>query len=352
MGKDNKKSKTVNTKNHAPLISIIIPNLNGATTLRQCLTAATTVADDAFEVIVVDDGSQDGSVEIIKSFPCRLIQLEQQAGASRARNVGAENSHGEILFFTDADCLIQADTLSLVRRLMAANNPDVVIGGTYTLQPGDARFFSRFQSVFINYSETRHLQAPDYLASHTLAIDANTFHNSGGFAEDFLPILEDVEFSHRLRHSGKQLLIEPRLQVQHIFNYSLMGSLRNAVRKTRYWVLYSLGHRDLFADSGTASHELKVNIVCFYLSILLLCAFIGFDASLSLIGVGLLAAINLTVNRKLLRAFYDANGSLFAIGASLYYLVVYPLPVGVGAVAGIAHFLRTKATNKRLGTKD
>lgn len=332
----------MNDKSPTPLISIIIPNFNGANTLRQCLTAATRVNDQAFEIIVVDDGSLDNSVEIIKEFPCRLIQLAQRAGASRARNVGAENSHGEILFFTDSDCVVPTDALSVIRQSMAACSPDVLIGGTYTLQPFDSQFFSRFQSIFVNYSETKHSRDPDYLASHALAIDADTFRLSGGFSEDFLPILEDVEFSHRMRRSGKQLRIEPHLKVQHIFNYSLFDSLRNAMRKTKYWVMYSLQNQDLLSDSGTASHELKVNVVSFYLSILFLYALLGLDVSAAFFGLCLLMAINLTVNRKLFQAFYDANGSLFALGSSLYYLLGYPLPIGAGAVAGVAHFLQKK----------
>lgn len=332
----------MNNKRSNPLISIIIPNFNGENTLCQCLTAATTVNDPAFEIIVVDDGSQDNSVAIIKEFPCSLIQLEQQAGASRARNVGAENSHGEILFFTDSDCVVNTHTLSVIRRAMATGSPDELIGGTYTLQPFDGRFFSRFQSVFIHYSETKYLRTPDYLATHALAMDANTFRQSGGFSESFLPILEDVEFSHRMRHAGKRLHIEPQLQVQHIFNYSLFDSLRNAMRKTKYWVMYSLRNRDLLSDSGTASHELKVNVLCFYLSLLFLYTLLGLDVSAAIYGLCLLITINLAVNRRLFRAFYDSNGSLFTLGSSLYYLLGYPLPVGAGAVAGIAHFLQKK----------
>lgn len=335
----------MDTRRPNPLISIIIPNFNGAGTLHQCLNAAMAVKDENYEIIVVDDGSHDNSVEIIKEFPCRLIQLEKQLGASRARNVGAENSHGDILFFTDADCLIQADNLSVIRQTMAANGPNVVVGGTYTVQPGDNRFFSAFQSAFIHFSETKHIQAPDYLASHALAIDANTFRQSEGFAQDFLPILEDVEFSHRIRKMGRELIVEPRFMVQHVFNYSLIDSFHNALRKTKYWVAYSLNNRDLLSDSGTASHELKMNVLCFYVSILSLYMLLGLDVSAAIFGLGLLTMINLTVNRKLFWAFYDANGSLFTLRASLYYLLAYPIPVGAGAVAGVAYFIKTKTKN-------
>jgi glycosyltransferase involved in cell wall biosynthesis len=325
----------MDTNTNIPLISIVIPNLNGASTLRQCLSAATTLDDSAYEVIVVDDGSQDNSVDIIKEFPCRLIQLDQQTGASRARNMGAENSHGEILFFTDSDCVIQPGTLTKIRHRLDAHSSEIVLGGTYTPQPYDNRFFSRFQSVFINHSETRNPLTPDYLASHALAIKATTFRNNGGFAEDFLPILEDVEFSHRLRETGNQLLIDPQLQVRHIFNYSLIDSLRNAYRKTKYWVMYSIQKHDLFTDSGTASHELKVNVICFYLSLLTLIIMAGNSNPLIFTGIGVLVIFNLIINRNLFRAFYNANGSLFAVGASMYYLLAYPFPIGAGIVFGI-----------------
>lgn len=321
------------------LISIIIPNFNGSNTLRQCLASAISQEDQDYEVIVVDDGSQDDSAAIIQEFPCRMVRLEQNSGASQARNVGAKNSRGELLFFTDSDCVMPANTLSLARETMSKLGPDTVLGGTYTLRPYDDRFFDRFQSVFIHYSETKQPQSPDYLASHALVINAKTFNESGGFAENFLPILEDVEFSHRLRQMGKQLHIEPSLQVQHIFNYSLLDSLRNAYRKTRYWVRYSLKHQDIFADSGTASHEIKLNVACFYLSLLLI-ILPGITGAVFVIS--LIQAFNLLFNRKLFRKFYDANGLLFAIGASLYYVLAYPVPVGAGIVSGVLQFFAGK----------
>lgn len=325
-----------------PLISVIIPNYNSAATLVSCLKAATSVSNEAVEVIVVDDGSDDNSVEIIKSFPCTLIPLAQHTGASHARNTGAKHSRGEILFFTDADCLLREDTLLRVQRSLSAVGPDVVLGGTYTIQPFDDGFFSRFQSIFIHYSETKHPLQPDYIATHAMAIKAVTFHDSGGFAEYMGPILEDVEYSHRLRRSGITLKMDPALQVQHIFNFTLTKSLCNAARKTRYWALYSLKNRDFFADSGTASLELKLNVITYFICIVMLAsAFVPGMATWNLfIGVALLMGVNVVFNRRLIKAFYAANGPLFSISAALYYLGVYPLAVGVGAIAGVTDFLR------------
>ena len=217
----------------ADFVSIIIPNYNGATTIARCLEAALASRYPRFEVIVVDDCSSDNSIEIIKQFPCRLVQLETHVGTSRARNVGAANSKGDILFFTDADCMLKEDTLEHAGKALAAAGSDVVMGGTYTLIPFDNTFFSLFQSVFINYSETKRRTNPDYVAAHAMMVNAEVFRDRSGFREDFLPILEDVEFSHRLRRTGCELAVNPAIQVQHIFNFSLFGSLVNAFNKSK-----------------------------------------------------------------------------------------------------------------------
>ncbi|UCE71730.1 MAG: glycosyltransferase family 2 protein, partial [Nitrospiraceae bacterium] len=84
-------------------ISVIIPNYNSADSLEICLKAAFESDYRNYEIIVVDDHSNDDSVEIIKTFPCKLVCLEQRSGTSKARNTGARSSSGEILFFIDAD---------------------------------------------------------------------------------------------------------------------------------------------------------------------------------------------------------------------------------------------------------
>src|SRR5512144_1290369 len=112
-------------------LSVIIPNYNGGRTIGRCLEALFASSYDNFEVVVVDDCSSDGSPEIISRFPCRLVRLHARSGAARARNVGAQNSGGEVLFFIDADCIVQKDTLLRVDRSVDAGDK-AVVGGTYT----------------------------------------------------------------------------------------------------------------------------------------------------------------------------------------------------------------------------
>ena len=319
-----------------------------AATIGQCLEAAFSSDYKNFEVIVVDDHSEDNSVEIIKKFPCKLICLESRSGTSRARNTGARNSRGDFIFFIDADCLLERDTLPIVNRTLSENDHDIMIGGTYTRMPFDRTFFSIFQSVFVNYSETKNVKSPDYIAAHAMIVDARTFEKSGGFPEDFLPIIEDVEFSHRLRRAGCKLIMNPEIQVRHIFNFTLWKSLRNAVKKSMYWNIYSLENKDVFRDSGSASVELKTNVASYFLNVLMIILFVMFDTSVFLYPVPPVFMFNIFINRRLLKAFYETGGILFGVKAFIYYTMLYPVPIFIGTLrACIKHISSRRLTQTK-----
>ncbi len=323
-------------------ISIVIANYNMAPTIGKCLEAAFSSKYENFEVIVVDDHSKDNSIEIIEKFPCKLICLEKHAGASIARNTGVSCSNSNTIFFTDADCLLKEDALSIANNTLSSTGPETVIGGTYTKIPYDVKFFSLFQSIYINYSETKNIENPDYIPTHAMIIDREIFKKNNGLSENFLPILEDVEFSHRLRKAGCRLIINPDIQVQHIFNFSLLKSIQNALKKARFWTIYSISNRDMFADSGTASLELKVNVALYFLNLMLLFLWILLQKTAFLYIAALFFFLNIFLSRKLFKTFQKTRGILFAVTASLYYTIIYPLPVGAGVFSGIVNLIFRK----------
>lgn len=316
-----------------PFISVIIPNRNGADTIGKCLEGVYSSEYENFEAIVVDDCSEDESIEIIEKFPCRLVRLESHGGASKARNSGAREAKGEALFFIDADCVLNLDTLATAAKAFRRHK-DKVVGGTYTPLPYDRGFYSTFQSIFINYSETKYKE-PDYVATHAMLISRELFTESGGFNEDFLPILEDVEFSHRLRKAGTRLIMLPELTVRHIFNFTLGRSLRNALRKSMYWTMYSIRNRDLLSDSGTASVELKANTLSWLMCALFLALFIIYGNVLFIYAVSAVLTLNLLINIRFIKALLSAGGLPFAVGAMIYYTALYPLAVGTGGLLGM-----------------
>jgi glycosyltransferase involved in cell wall biosynthesis len=322
-------------------ISIVIPNRNGAATLEACLAAACASRYGRFEVVVVDDHSDDGSVDVIRRFPCRLVRLEAHAGVSKARNAGARAASGELLLFTDSDCLLGPDALAAVAAACGARD-DLVVGGTYTPVPADEDFFSRFQSASIHYVETKR-RAPDYVAAHAMAMDARLFRRSGGFVErsfiGVVPSVEDIELSHRLRRAGCELAMCPGLEVRHVFRFSLRRSLANAARKARYWTMYSLSNRDLLSDSGAASVELKVDVAATLAQALLVAAAVAGGTGWPLAAAAPLLALDLVVSRRLVAAWARAGGRRFAALATLYYATLYAGAVAIGAAAGAARWV-------------
>jgi glycosyltransferase involved in cell wall biosynthesis len=311
----------------AASISVVIPNHNGEATIGECLKAAFDSDYENFEVVVVDDASSDDSVEIVNNYPTKLIELEEHAGVSVARNTGARNAGGDILLFIDADCCLLRNALALVERSISDETP--IIGGTYTPLPFDSgNFFSTFQSIFINHNETR--GEPDYIAAHCLAIKKEVFEESGGFIENsYMGVaagVEDVELTHRLKRAALKLKMNPDILVRHIFNFNFYRSMKNAFKKARVWSMYLLASRGTFSDSGTASRGLKFNVFCYFSSI--------FFAFFLIFGIPVMFTINVLLNRGLISSFYKTKGLFFAIEASAYYFLMYPLAVGLGSLAG------------------
>ena len=321
------------------MISVVIPVRNASATLEICLSAVCGSKYENFEVIVVDDHCSDGSAEIAGRYQVNVISLTPHKGASAARNAGARAAGGDVLFFIDADCVVAPDTLQRVASAFR-EHPGEVIGGTYTPIPYDKGFFSTFQSIYINHSET-HAEKPDYIATHAMAIGRELFwERSGGFREDFMPILEDVELSHRLRDSGMRLVMRPEIEVSHIFNFTFMRSIKNAFRKSRYWVRYSLGRGDMAADSGTASRGLKAMAACttFSLALFMLGLFTGNILILLLPPLPFL--FGMILNAGIIEAFFRHGGPLFGLMAVPYYTLIYPLAAAAGGIAGLVDRLR------------
>ncbi|MCA8964811.1 MAG: glycosyltransferase [Planctomycetes bacterium] len=327
-----------------PLISVVIPVRNGRRTIGRCLQAAMESRFEDFEVVVADDGSTDDTAAIVTEVAAgtdklRLLQLPHR-GAAGARNAGAAAAHGEFLFFIDADCLLEPDAVANAARAMQGTDPKTVVGGTYTLAAPGENFFGKFQSAFIHHSETKYPDRPDYIASHALVIRKATFDATGGFPAQFMPIIEDVEYAHRLRRTGHRLVMDASILVQHVFLFTLRGSLRNAFKKSRFWTRYSLHNKDVFADSGTASFELKAATAALGATILLVLGWFFTGLPILLWPLPLLWAATLVVCFGLLRAYFRAGGLSLLLPAMLYFFAIYPIPVGLGAVVGVLEYPR------------
>ena len=105
-----------------------------------------------------------------------------------------------------------------------------------------------------------------------------------------------------------------------------------------YWTMYSIKNKDLLADSGTASVELKINAVSQIINLTLLALWIFSQKAFFAYLLFPIITINIFINRKLIKAFYAAKGIYFAFLAFLYYSMIYPFGIIVGTLAGILKY--------------
>ncbi len=149
---------------HGAKISVVVCTRNGAGTLQECLAALQRQNDSNYEVLVVDDGSTDTTPEIAREFPYAQYHSQPHSGLSAARNLGAQRATGEIIAYTDDDCVPDEDWLQHLR--CAFEDPQCVAAGGPNLPPPPRSFaesvvamarLARLAEVLLNDEEAEHL---------------------------------------------------------------------------------------------------------------------------------------------------------------------------------------------------
>lgn len=120
----NKSKKDIN-------LSIIIPTYNEERDVQECLNSLKKQIYKKFEIIIVDDGSTDKTIEIVKKFKDVKIIKGEHRGPGFSRNIGAKNAQGEILVFVDADMTFDRDYLKNLIKPLLKDKEKKIIGTTH-----------------------------------------------------------------------------------------------------------------------------------------------------------------------------------------------------------------------------
>ncbi len=148
-----------------PKVSIIIPAYNAETTLKRCLDSVFAQDFDGYEVILINDGSTDGTLNIAREFEKKhnfVLVDQENCGSARARFNGFMSSHGDFLVFVDADDYIAPDMISKMYQGAIGNGADVAVSGIKRSN-GKINLYWRYQSD----SETG-IQATEKIMKGTL----------------------------------------------------------------------------------------------------------------------------------------------------------------------------------------
>ncbi|MDV3352101.1 glycosyltransferase family 2 protein [Leptolyngbyaceae cyanobacterium CCMR0082] len=208
-------------------ISVVIPVYNGGEGFYECLASIKQSLRVPDEIVVVSDGDTDGSWQVAKNFGAMVLRLPQSGGPARARNIGAQTAHGDIIFFMDADVTLHPDTLSLVEQRFQERSDLAALIGSYDDSPGAENFLSQYKNLFHHYTHQVSSEIASTFWGACGAIRRSVFLAVGGFDEDYVkPCIEDIELGYRLKQMGYDIRLFKDIQVKHLKRWEPISLLK------------------------------------------------------------------------------------------------------------------------------
>jgi glycosyltransferase involved in cell wall biosynthesis len=220
-------------------MSVIVPVYNVQEYIKQCLESIINQTLHDIEILVVDDGSIDNSISIVKQYKDERIRIitKENGGLSSARNAGIKEVKGEYISFIDSDDFLLYDTaLEEMYDLAIINNSDVVIGNAleyYSEQHNHPIYRNRevfvestmnSEELLVNFLKSKSMHAPVWLNIYRSELIVN----STSFKEGILH--EDEEFTPRILLKAKNVTVYPN----EFYGYRQReGSITNVKNKTK-----------------------------------------------------------------------------------------------------------------------
>lgn len=219
-------------------ISVVIPTLNNRAVLGRALEALRlqTFATDQYEVVIVDDGSTDGTAEMIEQFrgPTQIQYLTQpNRGRAAARNAGARAARGRILVFLDSDVWAVPELLAEHHKHYPRGATGIGVQGTWRTHPEalDTPFMRAREPYLVVSAGPPGRMSLFRISTANLSLVKSDFLAADGFDEAFGGYgWEDIELAWRLRARGVRFSYEPRATGHH-YQVQELEDLRKKMRE-------------------------------------------------------------------------------------------------------------------------
>ncbi|MDD5772183.1 MAG: glycosyltransferase [bacterium] len=218
-----------------PFISVIVPVYNERETINECVESllAQTYPKNKYEIIIVDNNSSDDTPEIIKKYPVVLLFEREVQTSYAARNKGIKNAKGDVIAFTDGDCIAEKNWL----KELAVNYDNQNIGcfaGDIQIYKPDSTFEEFLvRSKIFGQGKGENSGYLSGAATANVAYRREVFDKIGMFDEN-IPTGADVEFSWRVQEKLNQKIVLNKAAIVY----------HRSERKSEYferWMRYGLG---------------------------------------------------------------------------------------------------------------
>ncbi|MGC9001061.1 glycosyltransferase family 2 protein [Caldisericum sp.] len=251
--------------------SIILVTYNSEDFIRECLESIYNTIKNtkfSFEVIVVDNNSQDATVKMLRDFPeVKLIKNKENLGFSRANNLAFENSKGKILFFLNPDTkIISSEIFEEVYKIFSTNSGIGAIGvklvdekgkaalSGFSFEPWWSAILSLLSMQFIDFriikdehllkkiNNLNHPVEVDWVSGGAMFISREVYSKVSGFDSNFFLYSEDVDICKRIKDRGLKILFLPYIYVLHYTSHSSKNFERRIDYRYRSLLLYAAKH--------------------------------------------------------------------------------------------------------------
>lgn len=207
------------------VVSLYIPCFNAARTIQSCLEAAFKQTYPLKEIVIVDDGSTDGTQNIVSRYPVRFIKHINNQGLAATRNTAIKNIDTEFIASLDADCVADADWLKILMKHF--NTSKIVGAGGKLSEINTSSIFDLWRSVHMKqYWQDEEVNPPFLFGSNTV-FRKDTLMNAGLYNEDYNNNYEDVDICFRLKQAEYLLIYEPKAYVKHLKSDDIRSILNN-----------------------------------------------------------------------------------------------------------------------------
>jgi glycosyltransferase involved in cell wall biosynthesis len=220
--------------NSIPLVSIIIPVFNDGAHLRLCLDALAqqSYPMTRYEVLVVDNGSTEDIQSVVNDYPRVRYSIERSPGSYAARNTGIRETSGEIIAFTDADCIPNPDWIEKgVQAFLNTDNCGLIAGQIdlffqNTTSPTSVELYD---AIKIGFPQERFVNESHYGATANVFTSRQVLEQVGEFNAS-LKSSGDREWGQRVFAAGYRLAYAPHARVSHPARYTWKQLQKKVVR--------------------------------------------------------------------------------------------------------------------------
>jgi cellulose synthase/poly-beta-1,6-N-acetylglucosamine synthase-like glycosyltransferase len=216
-----------------PFVSIIIPHFNDPVRLEHCLTRLNnqTYPADRYEIIVVDNGSDQSPEGVTAVSNHSRLLFENKPSSYAARNHGITEAHGEIIAFTDSDCLPELDWIEQGIRTITQDDQIGFIAGKVDVFPMD----HKHPTIVEQYEMLRAFPIQEFMERWHFGVTANIFTWRNVFSEigNFDEMLKsggDTDWCQRVYNAGYKIAYADEVCVKHPALYSLESIYHRAQR--------------------------------------------------------------------------------------------------------------------------